>query len=58
VVVDIPLLATFAPSDSPDAGVTPEVLAPPRWVDAAAGVDTKMAAARALVMKWRGGGIG
>lgn len=45
VAVDIPLVATLAPGDPPDAGVQPDVLVAPRWDDVAAGVDTAMQAA-------------
>ena len=53
VGVDIPLLASVAPGDPPDADVVPEVQVPPRWSDAVAGIDTEMVAARALVAGWR-----
>lgn len=46
VGVDIPLLAAFAPGDEPDRGVIPDIVVPPSWDDAAAGIDTEMAAAR------------
>ncbi|MDP9046008.1 MAG: S41 family peptidase [Pseudomonadota bacterium] len=49
VGVDIPLLASFAMDDPPDAGVLPDVAVAPRWSDAVAGIDTEMAAALALV---------
>jgi hypothetical protein len=53
VGVDIPLVASFAAGDPPDAGALPDVLAPPRWADAAAGVDTEMQTARAVMARWR-----
>ncbi len=46
VAVDIPLLAAFTPGDEPDRGVIPDIVVAPRWDDAAAGIDTEMAAAR------------
>ena len=54
VGVDIPLIASFAPGDPPDAGVLPDVPATPRWADAVAGVDTELQAARAVIARWRG----
>ena len=59
VAVDIPLVATFAPGEPPDAGVTPDVLVLPRFADAQAGRDTTLEAARALLQREaqrRGGG--
>lgn len=53
VGVDIPLLASVTPDDPPDAGVVPDLLVPPRWSDAVAGIDTELAAARTLVASWR-----
>jgi hypothetical protein len=55
VGVDIPLVSAFAAGDPPDAGVSPDVLVDPRWADAAAGVDTELQAARALIARWRAG---
>lgn len=49
VAVDIPLVANFAPGNPPDAGIEPDVLVAPRWADAAAGVDTELAAALQLL---------
>ena len=53
VGVDIPLIASFAPGELPDAGVLPDITAVPRWTDAVAGVDTEMQAARAVIASWR-----
>jgi hypothetical protein len=55
VSVDIPLVAAFETSRPPDAGVLPDLSVAPQWADAAAGVDTEMAAAKALVAAWRRG---
>ncbi len=55
VGVDIPLLASLYPGDPPDAGVTPDVPVPPRYADAAAGVDTEMRAAFELIARWKAG---
>lgn len=49
VAVDIPLLAHFSPGEPPDAGVQPDVVMRPRWLDVAAGVDTELAAALRLL---------
>ena len=59
VAVDIPLRATFTLDEDgqapPDQGVLPELPAAPRFEDAAAGADTTMDAARALIAGWRPG---
>ena len=61
VAVDIPLIANFTAGESgtesspPDAGVQPDIAAPPRWADAVAGIDTELAAAQGLIAKWRAG---
>lgn len=55
VAVDIPLLAHFSNSPQPDAGVTPDVVVEQRFADAAAGVDTEMRAAQAVIDRWRHG---
>lgn len=49
VAVDIPLLAHFSPGKPPDAGVQPDVVVLPRWLDVAAGVDTELATALRLL---------
>ncbi|WP_310388751.1 S41 family peptidase [Roseateles sp.] len=49
VGVDIPLIASFAMGDPPDAGVIPDMAVAPRWSDALAGIDTEIVAARAQV---------
>ncbi|MBL8331430.1 MAG: hypothetical protein JNJ71_21520 [Rubrivivax sp.] len=51
VAVDIPLVATFAPGDPPDAGVWPDVLVLPRFADAQVGHDTTLDAARAWLQR-------
>ena len=56
VGVDIPLIASFATADEPDAGITPEVLVAARYGDAAAGIDTEWVAAQALISQWRQAG--
>jgi C-terminal processing protease CtpA/Prc len=53
VGIDIPLLAAVYEGDVPDAGVVPDVVVPPQFADAQSGVDTEMAAARALIANWR-----
>ena len=53
VGVDIPLVASFAAGDPPDAGVTPDVAVAPRWADVQSGVDTELQAARQRVAAWR-----
>ncbi len=59
VAVDIPLRAVFTLDEDgqapPDHGVLPELSVVPRFEDAAAGVDTTMDAARALIAGWRPG---
>jgi hypothetical protein len=55
VAVDIPLLAHFAPGNPPDAGVSPDILVPENFADAAAAIDSDMQAARALIARWRAG---
>lgn len=54
VAVDIPLLASIHPGDVPDAGVEPDVRVAPSFADAAAGRDTEMLAAFALIARWQG----
>ena len=54
VAVDIPLLAAIHPGDPPDAGVLPDVRVAPSFADAAAGRDTEMQAAFALIARWQG----
>lgn len=60
VGVDVPLLAHFstAEPEPPDEGVTPDITVPARWDDRVAGVDADMAAARALIARWRSGAAG
>jgi len=57
VAVDIPLLAAFAPEGTPDAGVQPDVLVPPRWDESRAGTDggadAGLLAALAQIQQWR-----
>jgi hypothetical protein len=53
MAVDIPLIASFATADEPDAGITPEVLVASTFSDAAAGIDTQMVTARRLLAQWR-----
>jgi hypothetical protein len=55
VAVDIPLVAHFVPGNPPDAGVAPDIAVAPSFEDAAAGIDTEMREARALVARWRAG---
>ena len=62
VAVDIPLFASFTVDEdaesgapAPDHGVLPELPVAPRFDDAAAGIDTTLAAAGALVAGWRPG---
>ena len=59
VAVDIPLRAAFTPDEdgepAPDHGVLPELPVAPRFEDAAAGQDTTLAAAGALIAGWRPG---
>lgn len=45
VAVDIPLVASLAPGNPPDAGVTPDIPVAARWSDVAAGIDTALEAA-------------
>jgi C-terminal processing protease CtpA/Prc len=53
VGIDIPLLAAVYDGDVPDAGVQPDVVVPPSFVDTQAGIDTEMAAAKVLLAQWR-----
>ena len=59
VAVDIPLRAAFTLDEDgeppPDHGVLPELPVAPRFEDAAAGQDTTLAAAGALIAGWRPG---
>ena len=59
VAVDIPLRAAFTLGEDegapPDRGVLPELPVTPRFEDAAAGIDTTLDAARALIAGWRPG---
>jgi Peptidase family S41 len=54
VGVDIPLIASFALGDPPDAGITPDLRVAPRFDDAQAGIDTEMAQALTQIARWRG----
>ena len=53
VAMDVPLIAWLPPRAMPDAGITPDLLVPPRFEDAAAGLDTEMLATRAAIAKLR-----
>ena len=63
VAVDIPLRAAYTLADKldeggeapPDRGVLPELPVAPRFEDAAAGIDTTLLAAGALIQGWRPG---
>lgn len=59
VAVDIPLRAAFTLGEGddapPDRGVLPDLPVTPRFEDAAAGTDTTLAAAGALIAGWRPG---
>ena len=59
VAVDIPLRAAFTVDEdgepAPNHGVLPELPVAPRFEDAAAGIDTTLAAAVALIAGWRPG---
>lgn len=51
VVVDLPLIAGFAPTPQPDAGVEPDLFVPTTAEDVRRGRDPQMAAATALILQ-------
>ena len=53
VAVDIPLIAAMPMTELPDAGVTPDMIAPPLFDDAVAGIDSTIKRARQFIERRR-----
>jgi len=50
VALDIPLIAWHRPAAAPDAGITPDIVVPRRFIDLVEGRDAEIAAARAAIV--------